>query len=106
MFNFIWLLFAHYIGDMALQSQWQATNKRKYWYVMLCHCMIWAAVICVALKYLGIYSDWKAIFLIVFHFVIDTWKSKTTGMNFDKGFKYVYIDQGLHLLQLLPVYIL
>lgn len=103
MVNFIWLVFAHYIGDIALQSQWQADNKGKHWYFMLCHCMVWTAVICVALQYLGLFELWKVLFLVLGHAAMDEWKSHQpkTPENFWK----IYPDQGWHLVQILIVYL-
>ena len=30
----IWLIFAHFIGDFALQSDWMANNKGYKWIIM------------------------------------------------------------------------
>lgn len=99
--TFIWLLFAHYIGDFALQSDWIAQNKRNYWYVLFAHSMIWAAIISMALEYLGLFSLWKVLFLIIGHFIIDKWKTtKQSG-----EWKWIYPDQILHIIQLIVVYI-
>lgn len=100
--NIIWLLFAHYIGDIALQSDWQAQNKGKYWYVMLSHCMIWAACISIALKYCGLLELWHVPFLVFGHAVSDTWKSRQPKTP-DQWWK-IYPDQLYHLVQLLIVY--
>lgn len=100
----IWLIFAHYIGDIALQAPWQAENKGKYWYVMFSHCMIWAACVCITLQYLGIFTLSKAIFLVVGHWVCDKWK--TTIPKTPENWKYIYPDQLFHLLQLIFVWII
>jgi len=101
--NFLWLVFAHFIGDIALQSGWQADNKGKHWYVMLAHCMIWTALICVALEYLQILTLWKFLFLLVGHFICDSWKARI--LKTLENWKWIYPDQGFHFLQLLIVYI-
>jgi len=101
--DILWLLFAHYIGDTALQSRWQADNKAKSWYVLLCHCMIWAGLVCVALEYIGILVLWKAVFLIGGHFVIDTWKCSKPKSLENKWM--MYVDQASHLVQLVIVYV-
>lgn len=98
----IWLIFAHYIGDIALQSDWQAQNKGKLWYVMLSHCMIWTACICIALQFLGLYAMWKVIFLCGGHWICDKWK--TTKPKTPEAWKFIYPDQTWHLLQCLIVY--
>ena len=126
--NFIWLIFAHFVGDIALQSEWQANNKKRYWYVMLSHCMIWTASICVALQFLGLFEYWKVAFLLLGHAVSDEWKCRqpherqvwdgTThpirrvggDVVNEKNWKTVsnwwmiYPDQAWHLAQLAIVY--
>ena len=100
----IWLIFAHFIGDIALQSDWQAQNKNKYWYVMLCHCMIWTACISVALQYLGLFSMWKVLFLLIGHWISDLIKSSQS--NTPENWWMIYPDQLWHLIQCGIVYIL
>ena len=97
----IWLLFAHYVGDIALQSDWQAKNKGKLWYVMFSHCMIWTACICVALQYLGLFDLWKVAFLLVGHWACDYWKSQKAQTP--ENWKFIYPDQLFHIIQLLIV---
>lgn len=100
----IWLIFAHFIGDIALQSDWQAQNKGKLWYVMLSHCMIWTACISIALQFLGIFALWKALFLLIGHWGMDKWK--TTKPKTPEAWVYIYPDQAWHLLQCYLVFIL
>lgn len=103
MINFTWLLFAHFIGDIALQSDWQANNKSKYWYVMFSHCMIWTGCICVALQFLGILAIWKILFLLIGHWVSDYIKSKQPKR--DDTWWMIYPDQIWHGIQCFIVYI-
>lgn len=99
--SFIWLLFGHYFGDYALQSDWIAKNKGMSLYVLLAHSMIWAGIISIILQYLWIFTLWKAIFLIIGHILIDKWKTtKPQNESF-----WIYPDQILHLFQLIIVYI-
>lgn len=100
--NFIWLLFAHYIGDIALQSDWQAKNKGKLWYVMFSHCMIWTGIVCVALQYLGIFAPWKVLFLLLGHWICDKWKCQQSPV----WSPYIYYDQAWHIIQLLIVFLI
>jgi len=100
---FLWLIFAHVIGDIALQGEFLAMNKGKIWWCMLWHSIIWAGCICFALEYLGIPTPlWKWIFLIGLHYTIDEWKCKST-----KEFLswHLWVDQGLHMIQCLIVFI-
>ena len=97
--NFIWLVFAHFIGDFALQSSWMAENKGRYWYVMLSHSMIWAGCVSIALQYLDLFHIWKVVFLVILHMFCDFLKVSKT-----KDWKYIYPDQIFHFIQLLIIY--
>jgi len=99
----IWLVFAHYIGDIALQSDWQAQNKGKLWYVMLSHCVIWTGCISIALQFLGIFAMWKVAFLLIGHWICDKWK--TTKSKTPEAWKFIYPDQAWHLFQCVIVYL-
>ncbi|MGI5828479.1 MAG: DUF3307 domain-containing protein [Patescibacteria group bacterium] len=100
--NFIWLLFAHYFGDIAFQSSWQADNKGKYWYVMLSHCMIWAGSISIALQFLGIFSISKALGLFLGHYIMDSWKARQPKTP--ENWWMIYPDQAFHIFQLFIVF--
>ena len=98
----IWIVFAHYIGDWALQSDWMAKNKFQFGSVMVAHAMIWAACVSVALEYSGQFSAWKVWFLVLGHIVVDIWKCwASEGVPFEGKpmHKYMYIDQAIHLAQ-------
>jgi hypothetical protein len=100
---FIWTIFAHYIGDIALQSDFQAQNKGRLWYIMLSHCMIWAACVCISLEYLGLMAWWKPAFLVFGHWAMDAWKCKKPKTP--EAWKYIYPDQIWHLIQCLIVFV-
>ncbi|MCK5612596.1 DUF3307 domain-containing protein [Candidatus Pacearchaeota archaeon] len=105
----IWLIFAHYIGDFALQKEWIALNKGKYWYTMLCHGMIWTACICVALQCNGLFDMGKASFLWVGHVACDQWAfNARKRLPEDRNFPtwHFYVDQTWHIIQCLIVYYL
>ena len=103
--SFIWLVFAHYIGDFALQSEWMSRAKGQLQYIMIAHCVIWTACICVALQYTGGWSEQGHItnlivgFLFLGHYIADKWKyDKETWI-------WIYPDQMWHLVQLIIVYV-
>ena len=102
--NFIWLLFSHYIGDIALQSPWQAENKGKYWYVLLSHSMIWGGCVCIALFYLGRFDYWDVPILVLGHMIID--KIKSSMPRTEKNWWMIYPDQLAHIGQLIVVYLI
>ena len=99
----VWLIFAHCIGDIALQSDWVAQNKGKYWIVMLWHSLIWTGCICMMMRWLGLdVKNWEWVFLLVGHYLMDAWKCRAT-----KRFPswHLYLDQAWHLLQCWIVYL-
>ena len=100
--NFFWLIFAHFIGDVAFQKYWQSENKGKLWFVMLSHTFIWTGCICIALEYLGLFAMWKVVFLIAGHWVMDKWKG--TKPRTPESWKYIYPDQAWHFIQCWIVY--
>jgi len=100
--NFFWLVFAHFLGDISLQNDWMTEFKGRYWYVMQSHCIIWAGCIAVVLQYLGILTLWKIHFLIIGHYLMDSWKCKKNRSV--KTWWYVYPDQAWHLIQCVIVY--
>jgi hypothetical protein len=129
--NLLWLIFAHYIGDVALQSNWQADNKAKQWYVMFCHVMVYTAVISFALQYVGLLKLWKIAFIFVGHFICDEIKShqpreetksvpeysvslirRILGADYFTSYKtkvvsnwwMIYPDQAWHIIQLLIIF--
>lgn len=100
--DFLWLVGAHFIGDIALQSQWQADNKAKYWYVMLSHCAIWTFCICLVLAVLGALEPWHPFFLVGLHAVADSIKARMPKRP--DTWWMIYPDQLWHLMQLVVVY--
>lgn len=99
----LFLLWLHFIGVYPLQGNFLAQMKEKYNYILLCHSIIWAGTISVGLHLFGLLTIWKVIFLLVGHFIIDRWKArkedKTNALTKD-----LWIDQVLHMLQILIVY--
>lgn len=93
---------AHYIGDYPLQGDFLANFKGKLDYILFCHALIWTGCIAAVLAYFGVFAWWKIVFLLVGHMVIDRWKSrkedKTKALTLD-----LWIDQGLHMAQILLV---
>lgn len=107
MINFaaLWFcLVAHYLGDVAWQKHEIGHGKSNRWYLMLTHVMVWAGVVTVPLFYFGLLTWWKPIFLVCGHWIIDSWKSRQP--KDDEHWNLVYVDQGLHILQILIVVIL
>ncbi|KKM67724.1 hypothetical protein LCGC14_1468250 [marine sediment metagenome] len=98
---FVWLLFAHFLGDFSLQGKLMGEEKQKNCIILLIHCVIWSGCVCVALQYLDILTAWKYSFLFFGHLVIDYWKIKKKKEPYDI---YFYLDQVFHIIQLEIVY--
>ena len=95
----MWVLFAHYIGDWALQPQWIGMSKGKYWYVMLSHCMVYTGIVAIAFKYVGVPDLVRTCAIIfVIHWAVDAWKCRET-----KEFPtwHLYVDQFIHIALLI-----
>lgn len=45
LYTFLWLLFAHFIGDFVLQSHYMSVNKSKNWLVLGQHVLIYTVTI-------------------------------------------------------------
>lgn len=104
--DILFLFFVHIIADWGLQNPWMAENKGKHWIVMLAHCLIWTGCLCIAMEYLGVYVLWKCLFLLFGHYLIDSWKCRVyakTPLCQQVNLKHLYIDQALHIFQVLFV---
>ena len=94
----IWLIFAHFIGDWALQSDWIAQNKGKYWSVMFAHCMIWTGCICLIMRWINLeVFPQHYVFLFSGHYLCDSWKCKYAN-KFPSW--HLYVDQIFHIAQI------
>ena len=97
-----WLVFAHCVGDMVLQTPFIAKHKGRDWMLMFYHIIIYTGAIIFTLMIFDIYHWWKIIFIVVGHFVMDTWKSRQP--KDEKHWHYLYYDQAFHLFQLIIVW--
>ncbi len=91
----IWLLFAHFIGDWALQNDFMAKYKADRPIVMVAHCMIWTACICIAQEYISDLEHWMIYFLFVGHLIADYIKC----LAIDRKWWGIYLDQLWHIIQ-------
>ena len=93
----ILLIVLHHIADVAFQPSWLIKSKHIHWWSIYEHLVIWAGLISAGLWWMDIYTIEKFIFLLVGHFLIDYFKYKLKNWN------WIYLDQGLHYLQILLV---
>ena len=97
----IFLLVLHHIADVAFQPSWLIANKKIHIFAIYEHVMIYAGVISFGLWALGIFEVWQFFFLLVGHFIIDTYKYRF-AKNREK-YWLIYPDQALHYVQILVV---
>lgn len=93
---FMWLLFAHFLGDWGIWNPWMAGTKGKHWEVMTAHCMIYTGCCVAALAYIGVEShvNW-AVCIFITHYAVDKWKCRyATVKNFPTW--HIHVDQCLH----------
>ena len=101
MFTFIILYFLNLVLDYPLQGTFLAEYKSKKNYILFVHCAIWSLGIYIALHFLGLATVWKLIMLLVGHYIIDYWKCRGLYKKYMKDFTAYYIDQSLHVVQIL-----
>lgn len=93
------VLLAHYIADYPWQGQFIASMKGQYDYLLFCHCVIWAGCCCAMLGYLGLFAWWKLFMLFAGHMAIDRWKAHHVRRESEGLTRLLWIDQGLHAVQ-------
>ena len=103
--QFMLFYWANLLLDYPLQCEFQKKYKQEYHVVMLIHCMIWGFGLSLLLFYLGLFAWWKVVFLVIGHFVMDTWKAREYYKyhKLSDGTAYM-IDQTFHLGQLVLVF--
>lgn len=85
-----WLLAAHYLGDLILQSDWMAQEKQRSHSVLARHAAVYGA----AFLAMG-FGWWTALFVAVPHFLIDVAKARW-GIH-----RSLLLDQLLHAVVIL-----
>lgn len=102
---FVWLMiFAHFIGDYVLQTEFLATTKGKHWYNMLVHCILYTGSVgWVLSSYIGGLPYVGLLCLFVSHWLIDSWKCRGLDKKpiadwTEKA--YLYMDQFCHFVVL------
>ena len=99
----LWLIFAHFIGDWVLQSNWMSENKSKCLFVMFAHCMVWTACISVALEFTSCYALWKVLCLVFGHFVIDLFRLWVCWKSPSYSGWWLGVDQLCHIIQVIVI---
>jgi len=107
----LFLFFAHLVGDVLARPGVIHRFKGKSTLVLIFHCYVWASLVSLPLIYYDRFELWKFTFLLIGHFAIDKWKGwvdpDSDWIDYDtdsvRTNKWVFIDQGLHFLQLIVV---
>ncbi len=99
------LVYAHCMGDMVFQTEFMARLKRKHMLAMIQHCFVWTGTVMLMLTAAkwDVVDLWHIPFLFFGHWAIDHWKSRKPAD--DEHFWCMYVDQGLHMVQLFVVWL-
>jgi hypothetical protein len=108
---FLILYFFNLVLDYPLQDEFMKQYKSKSNYVLFVHCAIWGLGLSLMLVFLKIFALWKLIMLVAGHFAIDYWKchrlylkwplKRKSKLPIISDWGSLYIDQSLHVVQLL-----
>jgi len=80
------ILACHFVGDYVLQIDFIAKTKGENWWHLFVHCVLYS------LPFAYVFSmDWKIIFIIVTHFIVDASKARYDKISYG-------CDQVLHLM--------
>lgn len=102
--SFILVYALNLIADFPLQGSYLASEKCKDNYILFVHSFIWAACVSAGFYLTGYFSLQSFMFLLVGHFVIDYAKCRGKYVKLNQKYQ-LYIDQLLHLIQILIVFI-
>jgi hypothetical protein len=110
---FAFLLFAHFVMDFCMQSEFMSKYKGKLQFVMFVHVFVWTFAVCWMVTFFTSLSLWIPIFLFVGHGVADSCKIKLIekeGLTDENDpdvlarLKFLFhVDQVWHLVQLTVV---
>lgn len=104
---FLFLIFAHYVGDYVFQSEFLGVTKGISWYNLLVHCILYTGTVSFAFYLLGCHNLYPIIIILfISHMLIDKTKCIWVvhyNKNNDKGYgaykgDILYLDQSLHII--------
>lgn len=74
----IWLMiFAHFVGDYVLKTEWLSATKGKNRYNMLVHCVLYAGSVgLVLMHWVSGFPYCGIVILFISHWLIDDWKCR------------------------------
>ncbi|WP_157872847.1 DUF3307 domain-containing protein [Desulfoscipio gibsoniae] len=102
---FLITLGGHVFTEYTLQKTKLGIYKRKNFLGLLIHASLWTLAMCPGLALLGLFAPWKALFLLVTHAIIDFIKMRITIDKKNFFHPVNIIDQLMHFLTVIIVYI-
>ncbi len=100
--QFMILYFFNLLFDYPLQGAYLAEGKKNSPYLLWVHSSIWGFGLSILLIPLGLFTWAKMIMLVTGHYFIDYWKILKENNNTNcNSNRLLYIDQTLHILQLI-----
>jgi len=102
---FLATLGGHVFTEYTLQKTQLGTYKRKNLLGLLIHAALWSLAMCPGLGLLNLFAPWKALFLFGTHAIIDLLKMSITTSKLKSFHPVNLIDQLLHFLTLVFVYL-
>jgi hypothetical protein len=98
------LILVHLLYDFHWQGPFIGNMKSKSNFLLAVHALTWAMLLCTVIYFMGALSWWQLPFLFITHLLIDYWKChKTYEITQPEYWKYLYIDQVLHLITIIIV---
>lgn len=110
-YQFGLLYWAHLVLDFSLQTNFMSEWKGKSWYVLWVHSVIWTGGLLLVLWLTGRIDPWDLGILLVVHFFVDGWKARGWYKKVPQGsrgltdFQAFALDQDIHLVQLIVVFV-
>ena len=101
----IWVLFVHFVADFICQDDFTATNKSKFWDVLLGHSIFYFIILVFGLAFYDLVSPlkWSILFAInaPAHLVIDFFTSRINAKLYEDGERHWFFvvlgaDQFFH----------
>lgn len=101
------LIFGHLLADYPLQGSFLATDKEKHVLSLVSHGIIQAGTISVVAVPFHAYHPWTFWWIFGTHTAMDAIKSYWLNKRWPKEAlgANLYIDQAVHLLCLIPVWL-
>lgn len=100
--TFLILYLFNLILDYPLQGEFLAKFKSVNNYILFVHSAIWGLGMAFSLELFGLFAWWKLIMLLFGHYAIDYWKCRGIYKQWGiKDWTSLYIDQSLHIIQIL-----